>query len=141
MAIPNADINYLAVLVSAVASMILGSLWYSPILFGNAWMKAGGIGKREMDRAKSRGMWKLYLSAFIGALITAGVLACLISYSGADNLSDGIKIGFLAWIGFVATALLGNVLWEGKNLKYYAITVVYHLVNLEIASIIISLWR
>lgn len=33
------SINYLAVVVAAMAVFGLGSLWYTPILFGNAWMK------------------------------------------------------------------------------------------------------
>jgi hypothetical protein len=32
------DINYVAVFVAALASMIIGAAWYSPILFGKEWI-------------------------------------------------------------------------------------------------------
>ena len=40
-------INYWAVLVAGVAYMVLGAIWYTPALFGNAWLKA--IGKTKVS--------------------------------------------------------------------------------------------
>lgn len=35
---PEVTVNYVAILVAVIASMILGYLWYSKMLFGKAWM-------------------------------------------------------------------------------------------------------
>lgn len=44
MAMP--DVNYLAVLVSAIASMVLGMIWYNPSVFGNTWMKLSKLSEK-----------------------------------------------------------------------------------------------
>ena len=49
---PTVDINYLAVLIAALASYVLGALWYSPVLFGKLWMKLSKIDPKNMDAAK-----------------------------------------------------------------------------------------
>ncbi|MEN9625842.1 MAG: hypothetical protein RL557_170 [archaeon] len=133
------SVNYLTVIVCAVASMIIGSLWYSPLLFGNIWMKLQGFSKKDMNKAKQAGMWKLYLAAFIGSLVTASVLGYLIDIVG-KNVSTGILLAFLAWLGFVATTLLGNVLWEGKSVAVYVLNILYYLVNLVVMGLILGAW-
>ena len=140
MAIPNVDINYLAVLLSAVLSMIIGSLWYSPILFGNIWMKAGGLTLKDMEKAKKKGMGKLYFAAFIGALVIAFILAHFVQYVTANNFVEGMQTGFWLWLGFVAPVLLGSVLWENKPVKYYIINVAYWFVNLILMGGILAAW-
>ena len=62
-------INYLAVLVSAIIGMIIGALWYSPLLFGKLWMKLSGMTEKQLNEAKKKGMGKMYLVAFIGVLL------------------------------------------------------------------------
>ncbi len=138
MAIPNVDINYLAVLVSAIVSIIIGSLWYSPLLFGNAWMKAGGISMKEMEKAKKKGMGRLYFAAFIGSLVMAFVLGIFIKLVGIGSFLEGMQIGFWLWLGFIVPVLLGSVLWEGRSVKYYLINVSYQLVNLALMGGILA---
>ena len=43
-------VNLWSVLVAAVATMILGFLWYSPLLFANPWTLA--MGYDPNDKAK-----------------------------------------------------------------------------------------
>lgn len=141
MVMQSVDVNYIAVLVAGVVAMILGSLWYSPILFGNAWMKLGGFNMKDMDKAKKKGMGKLYFAMFIGALICAYVLAHMVSYAGAVSFTDGMMEGFWLWLGFIAPVLLGSVLWESKPVKYYLINVSYWLVLLLINGGILAVWK
>ena len=43
-------INIWAVLVSIVAMMVIGALWYSPVLFGNTWLRLIGKKPEEIYR-------------------------------------------------------------------------------------------
>lgn len=52
MHMPEVNINYLAVLIAAIVSMIVGGLWYSPILFGKMWTKAMGWNEETMKEKK-----------------------------------------------------------------------------------------
>ena len=45
---PEFQTNYLAVGVAALATILIGALWYSPLLFGNIWLKATGYTQEQM---------------------------------------------------------------------------------------------
>lgn len=139
MGIYFVSVNYWAVLASAIASMIIGSLWYGP-LFGKKWMKLMNFTGKDISKAKSKGMWKLYLVNFIGSLITAFVLAHITAYVNAGTFMQGIGVGAWVWLGFVATMLLGSVLWEGKPVSLYWLNSIYWLVNLAVMGGILSAW-
>ena len=131
-----AQINYLAVLATAVVNILLGMLWYSPILFGNIWMKAIGKTKEELGGAGVG-----YVFTIITALITAVVLALFIGYAQADTILKGIQTGFWIWLGFVATTTLAGVLWEGQPLKVYLIYNGLQLVTFIVMGSILAVWR
>jgi hypothetical protein len=129
MGIPSVDVNFFAVFVAALASMIIGSLWYGPI-FGKYWVKLSGITKKDLEKAQKRGMWKTYLANFIALIVMAYVLAHIIAYIGATNFYEGSVAGFWVWLGFVAPVMLGMVLWEGKPIQLYLLNVGCHLISL-----------
>ena len=141
MAVPNVDINFVAVLASAVVAFIIGGLWYSPILFGNAWMKAGGINKKDIEKSKKKWMGKYYFVSFLGGLLMAYVLAHFMQYLTAQTFSDGMQAGFWIWVGFIVPVSLGSVLWEGKSLKFYFINIGYYLVSLISMGGILASWQ
>jgi len=125
-------INYLAVLVAAIVSMVIGSLWYSPVLFGNLWMHASGWTKEAMERERGKGMAGKYVGMFIGALIMSLVLAHFVQWTGVDTWLKGAVLGLVTTIGFIATAALGGPLFEGRKWSLYWINVFYYAVQLII---------
>jgi hypothetical protein len=137
---PEVSINMVAVLGSAVGGMIVGMIWYSPNVFGKQWMKLSGMSAADMDRAKQKGMWKLYLSAFVALTVMSYVLAHFVDYVGAVTFGEGMQVGFWSWLGFVATILLGSVLWEGKPIKLYLLNAIHWLVVLMLMGGILTVW-
>ena len=127
------------VLVAAIASFILGSLWYSPLLFGKIWMKLGGFTEKNKDKSKK--MLASYFFMFVGTLVTVYVLGNNLLYSGISNTSTALIYAFFMWVGYIAPIQLGSVLWEGKPFRYYLINTFYYLVSLMITSIIFVLWK
>lgn len=138
---PNIDVNWLAVVVAAVVSMIVGSFWYSPLMFGNAWMKLLGMTKKDIEKAKKKGMGKTYLIAFVLSLIMAYVLAHFVAIVGGTHFFDGVTVGFWVWLGFVATIAAGSILWEGKAVKLFWINSLYWLVVLVLEAGILAVWQ
>ena len=133
-------INYLAVLVAAVASVVLGFLWYGP-LFGKTWAQLMGFDKKKMAEAKKKGMPKqTWILMILGTLVTSYVLAHFVDYLDATNLAGALQAGFWLWLGFIVPVQLGMVLWEGKPWKLYILNVAYYLVNLSIMATILALW-
>ncbi len=133
------QVNMLAVVVAAVVSMVLGFLWYSPYLFGKQWMKLSGLNSKELDKAK-KGMSKLYGVSFVSTIILAFILSTVLSWSGASTLIEAVTVGFLVWVGFVATVQLTDVLFsKEKNTNLYLINTGYQLVGLVLMSAVINL--
>lgn len=134
------EINYLAVLVAGIASMIVGFLWYGP-LFGKTWMALSGITPEAMGGAKKKSMALTYLMSFIGSLMMSAVFAWIFSSIGEANAGAGMAGGFWLWLGFIVPVMLGKVLWEGKPWKLYFLDTGYYLVNLLIIGAIIGGWQ
>lgn len=131
------DINYLAILVSAVAQMVVGSVWYSPVLFGRTWMKAVGKTETEIKKSAKGGA---YFWAFIASLVTAYVLAFAVQVVEATTITDAILLGFWLWLGFVVTTSAGVQIFEGRPLKLFILNTGYYLVSLIIMTIILTMW-
>src|SRR3989338_6996305 len=110
---PEFDINYLAVLVSAAAGFVIGMLWYS-VLFGKAWMKLSGMDKKKIEKEKKKGMAKSYAAGFAVLVVMAFVLAHFVDMAEATTVLEGAQSGFWAWLGFVATIILNKFLGEAN---------------------------
>lgn len=131
------EVNYLAVLVAAISSMILGSLWYGP-LFGKQWMAYMGMTKEKMEGGKSK-MGKLYAVQAVASLVMAYVLFYFTI--PAENLSMALEWAAWIWLGFVATVTLGKVLWDGKPKGLWVLENAYYLLLLLIMTTILYSWR
>ena len=134
------DVNYLAVLVSTIVSMAIGAFWYSPAGFGKKWMELMNITKANIDKAKQKGMTKSYITAFIALFILNFVLANIIMTAQAISWFEGLQVGLVMWLGFIATVMIGSILWESKPVKLYLINVLHYAVVLAIAGAILAAW-
>ncbi len=136
------SINWLAVLVAGISAFVLGGIWYSPGLFGNAWMKEN---KLSLEEIKKGNKGKIFGLAFIISLIMAANLAMFLvdpkeGCGPKIDISFGTIAGLLAgiWVfGFVAI----HGLFEHKSLRLILINGGYSLVALGLMGAIIGLWR
>ncbi len=137
---PEVSINYLAVLVAAIANMALGALWYSKLLFAKPWMAAIGKSEEEIKELAGKGMARTYTLAFVSALVMSFVLAHFVDYTMATTIAGGLQAGFWPWLGFVATTNLSTILFEWRPSKLYYINMGYYLVALGVMGIILAVW-
>ncbi|RAP73702.1 DUF1761 domain-containing protein [Paenibacillus montanisoli] len=130
-----AEVNYLAVLIATIVTMVLGFLWYSPVLFGNAWMKQVGLKKEDV----SGGHAGTYALTAFTAIIGAFLLALVLTITGEDpTVSAGLTVGLI--VGLMVSAKIGmNYLFEGRSLLLFLITAGYHLVTFVLTGLIIGL--
>ena len=134
--LPN--VNYLAVFVSAVASTVLGFLWYGP-LFGDMWKKMMDFTDKDMKKMKMTPKTSMIIG-FITALVVSCTIAHFLIYMGISNVADALIAAFLIWIGFVATVQIGAVLWENKPWKLFFMNSAYNLISLAMMAIILAMW-
>ncbi len=132
------DINYLAVLLAAVASMVIGSLWYGP-LFGKVFMKAMGMEGMtpEQKQSMQKAMIWNYVGQLVASLVMFFVLAWFIGAVGDGAMMTALKTAFWGWLGFVVPVKAGDALWGGKK-ELFWLGVGNMLVTLLTAAAIIA---
>ena len=138
---PTTNVNILAVIVAAVATFILGAVWYSPVLFARQWMQAHGYTPEKVEEMRQKGMARAYAVSVLCYLAMAYVLALLASYTQATSLAHGLWLGFLAWLGFAAPLGLTAHMFSDKPIAVWVIDAGYQLAYLLLMGAIVSLWR
>ena len=123
------QVDVLAVFVAALIGMVIGALWYSPLLFGKTWMRLMGLTKAHL-KAKKQGMTKVYVLQFIALFVMAYALGIFLSYAGVATSSGVFQTVFWLWLGFQATLELGSVLWAGKSWNLFFLNSAHNLVVL-----------
>lgn len=131
--------EFLPIILSVVASMIIGFVWYGP-LFGNQWMKLVNLTKKDIEDSKDK-MPLTYAGMAVISLIQAVVLYQFIISQNIVGVMGGVLIGFFVWFGFVATVNFSTVLFSKKPFELFAIESGYQLVYLLIAGALIGAWR
>lgn len=133
----NPYINHLAVFVCALLSLVIGALWYSPLLFFKAWQRQTGLTDEQIAKAKPIKTYSLTL-----------VLAWIISYNLAFFLGDrvtnwqwGLIAGLLAGVGWAATMFVIISLFEQRSLKYMLINGGYITVYFGLIGFVLGIWR
>lgn len=134
-------VNYWAVLLAAVSSMAVGSIWYSQGVFGKTWMK---LAKIKMGKDSSGVQMGVLLgSTFIASLITAYVLAhvTFLSYKffGGEFLHAALNTAFWLWLGFTAARVFVHDSFESRPRALTLMTVSHELVTIVLMALIIGL--
>ena len=131
------DVNYVAVLVAAVVAFILGSIWYSPVLFSKAWMAEIGM-NREADGGSRPSMGSLLTLAFVTALIAAYAMAVLLVRPEHHSLMSGIKRGVAAGLCWVAMAFAANYAFERRSFRLWLINAGYYVVQFALMGAVLG---
>jgi hypothetical protein len=130
------DVNWLGVVIAVVVNIVLGSIWYSPYLFGKAWAEA-----LKLDMKTLVGTPLLYAAATGVSLITAYVLAVLIKKFGISTYDAAFTLAFWIWLGFIATSHFSGVLWAKRPLKSYMIDTAFSLISLLVMAFILTTFK
>ena len=134
----NVEVNWLAIVLAAVSTMVVGSTWYTPKVFGNTWIKLAQV---DMKAAKSRS-WIPLTIAMLGALVTAYILAhfAFLAHSYFNNtfFVDTMSVAFWGWLGFTALRMLMHDAFEGRPTKLTIINVAHEFVTLMVMAAIIG---
>ena len=130
------SINYLAVIVSAVSTFAIGGLWYSPLLFQRAWMRANKL--TEADLATG-GNGKIFGLAFVFALVMSLNLAMFLAAPDTTT-AWGAAAGALAAV-WVALGIGTIALFERRPFAYTVINGGYWLVSFVVMGAILGAWR
>ncbi len=126
-----------AIAAAALARMIIGALWYSPVLFIKPWMEMTGVTHEQMRQRMPKGVGL----DLIASILMSFAMAYIVGYSGAQGTDGGLSIAFLAWLGFIAASTLAPVQYEGKPWKLWLLNNGCLLISLMAMGAILASWH
>lgn len=156
--------NFLAIAVAAMSTLVVGFVWYHPKVFGTVWMREAGLTEEQLKKGN---MLKIFgLTLILSVLISMVVMMLSVHQIGAMGMvggdpttalpsyqvfmddygmayrtfKHGALHGFLAGLFFALPLIAINGLFEHKSAKYIFINSGYWIVSLMIMGAIICGW-
>ena len=122
-------VHILAVLIATVIQWLLGALWYGYV-FKERWRVLIG----HTDDPKPTNAWFGMVSGFVANLILTFVLANIILWAGGTSFPDGVWMGALCWLGFMAPPMFAQHILEKRPAKLFAINAAYWLLAMMLGG-------
>lgn len=134
------EINIFAVVAAAVSALVLGVLWYSPVLFRSVWMKVHGFAEgRILDFRRTNA--RAFTVTAVCYVVMAIMFSLLISYTRVTSAAGGLWLGFVVWLGFAFTIGLAGSIFSEKTVSAFLIDASYQLAYLLVMGAILGSWH
>ena len=130
-------VNYLAVIVAAFVAMIIGFAFYSPQTLGNRWIAYLGTTQAQLGNPGPMGM----ATGVAASLVNAWVLAVLARNLGGTTLGEGVVLGILCWLGFMATITAAQISFEKKPWGLWLLNNAHNVIVQIVMAVIVTAWR
>lgn len=127
------ELSWIAVLLCGVVTLLIGGVWYSPLLFGKAWQRETGLTDEQLASGSIALRFGL---TFVLGLIAGAAFAMFIG--NAMTVGQATAAGACAGIAWVAASFGINYLFEHRSLKLWLINGGYHAVQFTAFGAIIS---
>ena len=133
------DLNWLAVLVGAVAWFLLGAAWYVPPPMAKIWASAGGIKVPEDQKPNPM----VFLYTLVVYFVASVATALLAAATGTDTMGEGIVLGLVVGVGYAMTSALIAATYEMKPrpVAYVLFNGIFNLLGLTLVSVIVAVWE
>lgn len=133
------SINFLAVFVAALASFILGAVWYNPNLMGQIWQKELGFTDEYLQKGS---MPKIFGTSFILMFLMSFGQAMLMAHSSQTfGWSNGALHGGMIGVLFVSCSMGINYLYQRRSIKLWFIDSGYQVLFLILQGVILGAWQ
>jgi len=134
------DVNYWAVTVATLSTLVVGSVWYTPKVFGTRWMRLARV---DPKAAEAAGIWPIVTTVLVSVL-TAWVLAGAVYISWefyeGSFFTAAVVTGLLLWTGFTAARMVAHDVVEGRPPALTTLNLAHELVTILVMSVIIGVW-
>lgn len=132
-------VNYLAILVAAIACFLLEAGWYT--LFMKTWLIGIGRTMAWLESAAGYSPMLQYGTAFVSAAVMAAAISCVTQLTGRQTALRGMKVGALLWLAFELTTISTEYVFEVRPLSLLAINAGYWLFGMVLMGAIVGAWK
>lgn len=163
------ETNYLYIALAALVPLVMGFIWYGPMLFQKAWMKQMGFTEESL---KGGNMALIFILSYVFSFMVAfflqfitihqtGAFSSMLESGATELTGDALAYyeGFMAKYGnnyrtfkhgalhgaiggvfFILPILATQAMFERKTVKYVAINVGYWVITLALMGGIVCQW-
>jgi hypothetical protein len=131
-------VNWLAVALATISSMIVGAIWYARPVFGRRWMRLTGITEQDASRGAAVPLIVTFVMSFLTALVLAGTATIVQAYYSGDFLLDTLVTAVVLWIGFTAARLITHDLFDRRPSSLTVLNLAHELVTIVVMALIIG---
>jgi hypothetical protein len=131
------EINYWAVILATLSTMVVGAVWYTPRVFGHAWMR---LAKVEPGGNAVGPLVVTLLVSFLSAWVLAGAAYIAWQFYGGSFLWGAVATALFLWVGFTAARFVTHDAFERRPVALTAMNVAHELVTFGVMALIIGAW-
>lgn len=134
------EVNYWAVILATLSSMLVGSIWYAPKVFGNRWMR---LAKIDPDRNVGTAIVPILVTvlvSFITAWVLAGATVLSWHFYAGPFWWNALVTAVVLWAGFTAARFITHDAFEGRPSSLTVLNIAHELVTIVVMAIIIGVW-
>ncbi|HCS61540.1 MAG TPA: DUF1761 domain-containing protein [Microbacterium sp.] len=134
------EINYWAVVLATASSMLVGSIWYMPKVFGNRWARLANV---DISGSSKGVVWPILTTlivSFVTAWVLAGASAIAWHFYEGSFFVASVVTSILLWAGFTAARFITHDAFEGRPTALTTLNIAHELVTLVIMAVIIGAW-
>ncbi|TQL47118.1 uncharacterized protein DUF1761 [Homoserinimonas aerilata] len=129
------EINWWAVILATLSTMVIGSIWYTPKVFGNWWVKVARVEK------PANAVYAIVLTvivSFISAWVLAGAAAIAQHFYGGSFLANTVVTAIILWAGFTAARFITHDAFENRPKALTLLNIAHELVTFLVMALIIG---
>jgi hypothetical protein len=140
----SVEINWIAVGLATLSSMLVGSIWYAKGVFGKLWMRLANLNEKELEKKAAKDMPRVMgtalLMSFLMAYVIAHVAALSRAFFDVSPLEAGLTTAFWLWLGISATTLVIHDIFEYRPGRLTLLNVCHQFFMLGAMGLIIGLF-
>lgn len=129
--------NVGAVVAAAAVNFVIGGAWYSPALFGKAWMRANGFSEADLKKGSPALIFGL---SFLFCLLMAANLAAFLA-DPSTTFGFAVAAGVAAGLGWAALGMAVIALFERRPWSYILVNGGYLTVSFAAMGAVLGAWR
>lgn len=136
----SVEVNYLAVVLAMVSSMVVGSVWYAKGVFGTKWAKLVNLDDKKMREGAMKAIGVTVVVSLVTAYVLAHVAYLSNQFFQNSFLMDTLTTAFWLWLGFVAARFITHDAFEQRPTTLTVMNVAHEFVTIMLMGLIIGLF-
>lgn len=131
-------LNYGAIIVAWLVTVIVGAYWYSPAGLGKLWAKLSGVNHMKLPEKEATAS---LVAVAVSSLLQVLALAVLLNSLEVQTVLWGVVVAIFVWFGFTALTTIGNTLYQRLGWKFWWLNASFFLIVMTLSAIILAWWQ